>query len=145
MIEPGDRPLRVLAVDDHPVNRMVLQTILELVAAEVTLAEDGAQAVAAFRADDFDIVLMDLSMPVMDGVAATAAIRAYEQDERRPRTPLLVVTANPLPELIQEAMIAGADHHLAKPVTPESLLQGIEAAKAAAAREDGSRRLRNAG
>jgi CheY-like chemotaxis protein len=117
--------LRVLAADDHPTNRLVVETVLSLVSAEVVSVENGAQAVAAAEADRFDVILMDLQMPVMDGLEATRRIRAREAAAGGPRTPLLVVTANTLSEHLQAAMAAGADAHMAKPVTPEGLLGAI--------------------
>jgi CheY-like chemotaxis protein len=118
----------VLAADDHPTNRLVVETILGLVSAEVTSVEDGAQALQAVEAagpSSYDVILMDLQMPVMDGLEATRRIRALEAAAGAPRTPLLVVTANTMTEHLEAAMAAGADAHMAKPVTPDGLLGAI--------------------
>jgi CheY-like chemotaxis protein len=122
-----ERPLRVLVADDHPTNRAVIEIILDLVSAAAVSVENGDQAVAAFKADDFDVVLMDLQMPVMDGLTAIREIRKYEGETERPRTPVLAVTANALSEHVSASRAAGADRHIAKPVTPEGLLEAISA------------------
>lgn len=124
-LETGEPPLRVLSVDDHPANRTVVEMILELTSAEVTSVEDGAQALEAFKRQDFDIVLMDLQMPVMDGVTATGEIRKYEAARGLARTPILVVTANGAGPHLAAARAAGADDCLAKPVTPTGLIDAV--------------------
>jgi signal transduction histidine kinase/AmiR/NasT family two-component response regulator len=123
-------PLRVLLAEDHPVNQKVVQLILEPHGADVTVVENGAQAVDAFQAQAFDLVLMDLQMPVMDGLAATRAIRAHEQARSGVgtglgRTPIVALSANAMAHHRQDALLAGADLHIAKPVTALSLLAGI--------------------
>ena len=122
------RALRVLLAEDHPTNQRVVQLILASQGAEVVITGDGALAVAAFEAGRFDVVLMDMQMPVMDGLAATRAIRAHEAS--RPecgRTPVVMLSANAMAEHREESLAAGADSHLAKPITAASLLAGIEA------------------
>ncbi|HEX7887486.1 MAG TPA: response regulator, partial [Phenylobacterium sp.] len=81
----------------------------------------------------FDAVLMDIQMPVMDGLEATRRIRAWETDLGRPRMPILIVSANGLQEHVDAAMAAGADGHLNKPVSPPQLLGALERHVAAAA------------
>ena len=124
----GDAPLKVLMAEDHPVNQRVVQAILSGGGMEVTTVGDGAQAVEAFSAGAFDLILMDMQMPVMDGLTATRAIRAAEQAEGRPRTPLIMLSANAMAQHLRDAADAGADSHLAKPITPGSLMAAIEAA-----------------
>ncbi|KQY83777.1 MULTISPECIES: ATP-binding protein [unclassified Brevundimonas] len=121
----GAAPLRVLLAEDHPVNQRVVEAILS--GMEVTTVGDGAQAVEAFAAGEFDVILMDMQMPVMDGLTATRAIRAAEQAQGRPRTPLIVLSANAMARHVQDAADAGADSHLAKPITPGALMAAIEA------------------
>jgi PAS domain S-box-containing protein len=122
------RALRVLLAEDHPTNQRVVQLILSSHGAEVVIAGDGALAVAAFEDDDFDVVLMDMQMPVMDGLTAIRAIRALEAaSPGRGRTPVVMLSANAMIEHRVEAMAAGADSHIAKPITAASLLAGIEA------------------
>jgi PAS domain S-box-containing protein len=123
-----ERPLRILLAEDHPTNQRVVQLILGAQGAELVIAADGAQALATFEAQPFDVVLMDMQMPVMDGLSATRAIRAFEGARPdRPRTPVVMLSANAMPEHRAEAAAAGADAHVAKPVTAASLLGGIQA------------------
>ena len=118
-----ERPLRVLLAEDHPTNQRVVQLILASVGAEVVTVENGAEALAALRDATFDVILMDMQMPVMDGLTATRALRAAEAGG--PRTPVIVLSANAMAEHRYEAIAAGADAHVAKPVTAASLLAGI--------------------
>ena len=121
-------PLRVLVVEDKPINRQVLGLILETVNAQTTFAENGLEGVRAYQEEPFDVVLMDLRMPVMDGYQATREIRAVEASRRTPRTPVIVVSAHTRPHEIQAAQQAGADHHLGKPVSVPALLGAIQGA-----------------
>ncbi|MBU2135121.1 MAG: response regulator, partial [Alphaproteobacteria bacterium] len=125
------RPLRILLAEDHPTNQRVVQLILASQDAELVTVEDGRQAVAAFAGGGFDIVLMDMQMPHMDGLAATRAIRAWEAEHDLAPTPIVMLSANAMAEHQQEAMLAGANLHVAKPITAASLLAGIGAALAA--------------
>jgi two-component system, sensor histidine kinase len=125
------RPLRILLAEDHPTNQRVVQLILASQDAELVTVEDGRQAVAAFAGGGFDIVLMDMQMPHMDGLAATRAIRAWEAENDLAPTPIVMLSANAMAEHQQEAMLAGANLHVAKPITAASLLAGIGAALAA--------------
>ena len=121
-------PLRVLVVEDKPINRQVLGLILETVNARTTFAENGLEAVKAYDEAAFDVVLMDLRMPVMDGYQATREIRAMERSRRKPRTPVIVVSAHTRPHEVQAAREAGADHHMGKPVNVPALLGAIRGA-----------------
>ncbi len=126
---PRDRPLRVLLADDHTTNQRVVQLILGAQGIEVVTVNDGAEAVEAFRSDWFDLVLMDMQMPVMDGLAATRAIRAHEQGlADSSRTPVVMLSANAMTRHRNDALAAGADLHLAKPITAAALLKGVETA-----------------
>jgi len=128
------RALRVLLAEDHPTNQRVVQLILSSLGAEVIIAGDGAQALAAFKAEPFDVVLMDMQMPVMDGLTATRAIRELEAAAPdRARTPVVMLSANAMAEHRSDSLAAGADIHVAKPVTAASLLAGIEAVTGMAA------------
>jgi PAS domain S-box-containing protein len=120
------RTLRVLLADDHPTNQRVVQLILAAQGAEVITVNDGAEALAAFECGEFDLVLMDMQMPVMDGLAATRAMRAHEAvAPARARTPVVMLSANAMAHHRDEAIGAGADLHVAKPITAASLLAGI--------------------
>jgi PAS domain S-box-containing protein len=119
--------LRVLLAEDHPINQKVVQLILAPLGAQITVTEDGAQALAAFRVGVFDLVLMDMQMPVMDGLTATMALRDEERRRGGARTPIIMLSANAMTQHRRDAMAAGADHHIAKPITAHLLMDGIEA------------------
>jgi len=121
-------PLRILLADDHPANRKVVEIMLGATEMELVAVEDGLKALEAFKAGGFDLVLMDMQMPVMDGLTATAAIRAHEADHGLARTPVVMLTANAMAEHVEAGRAAGADSHLTKPVTMTSLLATIGAA-----------------
>jgi signal transduction histidine kinase/ActR/RegA family two-component response regulator len=116
--------VRILLADDHPTNRMVVELMLAGLA-EVTAVEDGAQAVAAFSQRGFDVVLMDMQMPVMDGLTAVRTIRNLESERQAEATPIIMLTANALPEHVADSLKAGANLHLQKPVTLASLVGAI--------------------
>ena len=129
----SDRRVRVLLADDHPVNRKVVEMILAQADVDLTSVEDGAQALEAYRGGDFDLVLMDMQMPVMDGLAATREIRLHEAAMGLPRIAIVMLTANALAEHIAAAEAAGADRHLAKPFEAAELLELVLTLPAAAA------------
>jgi signal transduction histidine kinase/CheY-like chemotaxis protein len=117
--------LRVLVVDDHPTNRRVVEMILDQVGAERVSVENGQEALEAFINDHFDVVLMDIQMPVMDGLTATQRIRLLEKEGHKRATPVIILSANALPEHIEAGRAAGADRHLAKPISAGALLCAI--------------------
>ncbi len=118
--------LRVLLAEDHPVNQRVVQLILGEYGIEVVTVENGADAVTAFNLERFDLILMDMQMPVMDGLAATRAIRAIEAGSPdRAATPIVMLSANAMDQHLVETEAAGADRHLAKPFTPPALIQVV--------------------
>lgn len=121
-------PLRVLLADDHPANRKVIEIMLGVTEMTLVTVEDGRQALDAFVEGDFDIVLMDMQMPVMDGLTATRSIRAFEASQGRERTAILMLTANALAEHVAQSLAAGADGHLAKPITLPGLFAAMSAA-----------------
>jgi len=121
------RRLRILLAEDHPTNQQVVDLMLGE-AADLTIAADGQAALAAFVAQPFDLILMDTQMPVMDGLAATAAIRARERDQGLARTPIISLTANAMPHQVQACLAAGADLHLAKPISIQGLFGAINEA-----------------
>ncbi len=112
-------------VEDHPTNRKIVELILSPLNIEMTSVEDGEQALAAFAEKAFDVILMDMQMPVMDGISATREIRRQELLHNRPRTPIAMLTANAMDGHVQNALDAGADKHIAKPVTPERLIDEV--------------------
>ena len=122
----GLAPLRVLLADDHPVNRRVVELVLAVADVALTSVENGQEAVDAFVAGTFDLVLMDLQMPVMDGLEAIGHIRAHETGCGGGRTPIYVLSASALPEHLAASKAVGADAHLSKPIMAEDLLAVIE-------------------
>jgi PAS domain S-box-containing protein len=120
------RALHVLVVDDVPMNRDIAGAFLRAVGHNVTLAEGGAEAVAAVAGADFDVVLMDVRMPVMDGLEATRRIRAM--DGARGRVPIVALTAQAFTDQIAACRKAGMDSHLGKPFDMGSLLAVVASA-----------------
>ena len=119
---------RILLAEDHPVNQRVVQLILASTGVELTIVDNGQEAIDIFQPGRFDLILMDMQMPLMDGLAATRAIRDKERGSNSPPTPIAMFTANAMDEHRALAIAAGADHHISKPITPERLLAGIELA-----------------
>jgi CheY-like chemotaxis protein len=124
--------LRVLLAEDHPVNQRVVQLILGAHDMQIVTVDNGLQALEAFQSQDFDLVLMDMQMPEMDGLTATRAIRRAEASRHR-RTPVIMLSANAMDDHRRQALAAGADLHVSKPVTAAALLGGIQALMAAPA------------
>jgi signal transduction histidine kinase len=112
----GPRQVRVLAAEDNPTNQLVLRTIMQTFGVDLTLVGDGLQAVDAWKNGDFDLILMDIQMPVMDGVAATRLIREHETLGTRPRIPIVALSANAMTHQVAEYLGAGMDLHVAKPI-----------------------------
>jgi signal transduction histidine kinase/CheY-like chemotaxis protein len=129
---PGESQaaVRVLVADDHATNQTVVRMMLEQFGIEAVAVGDGAQAVEAMRHQRFDAVLMDMQMPVMGGLEATRTIRAEEAGRGAPRTPILMLSANALPEHREAGRRAGADGHVSKPVTAAGLMTALNAALA---------------
>jgi signal transduction histidine kinase/CheY-like chemotaxis protein len=118
---PG-RPLRVLVAEDNRVNQRVIMRMLEKLHHLPVLCSNGRDAIAAFTTQAFDLVLMDVQMPEMDGLEATTAIRKYEADHpARPRVPVVALTAGALKEDRDRCAAAGMDAFLAKPFVPDAL------------------------
>ena len=121
----------ILVAEDNPNNRKIVGMVLDLVDARTIFVEDGEQAVvheyvAAFAAQPFDAVLMDLQMPVMDGLAATRMIRAREKTLALPPTPIIALSANAMVHHVEAALAAGASAHVAKPIDPQALIQALQ-------------------
>jgi CheY-like chemotaxis protein len=117
--QPGTRKIHVLVVEDNAINQRVVCTMLDLAGHRWSIANDGAEALEAVKRSQFDVVLMDVQMPVMDGLQAAAAIRAL--GGRYCDLPVVAVTANSLPENRAEYAAAGMTHYLAKPFSPDDL------------------------
>jgi CheY-like chemotaxis protein len=120
-------PIRILAAEDNGVNRMVLKTLLEQAGQELLIVENGAEAVAAWRNEPWDVILMDVQMPVMDGPTATRTIRRLEAADGRPRTPIVGLTANAMAHQIVEYRAAGMDAVVTKPIQVRELFETLQA------------------
>ncbi len=120
--------LNVLVAEDNPTNRKVAELMLAAVGARTLCVENGQLAVEAVRGADYDIALMDLQMPVMDGLEAIRTIRDEEAALGRPRLPIVVVSANVAPEHLAASAAAGADAHVGKPIRAEELFSAISEA-----------------
>jgi CheY-like chemotaxis protein len=120
--------VRVLLADDNPTNRKVIELMLGAVDVDVVSVENGAEAVSAWRRGGFDVILMDLRMPAMDGIEAIRTIRADEDARALPRSPIIVLSANTAADDKAASAEAGADDHLGKPVRAEELIEAISAA-----------------
>jgi signal transduction histidine kinase/ActR/RegA family two-component response regulator len=131
----GDQPIRILAAEDNAVNQLVLKTLLSQVGLEPTLVENGVQAIEAWKSGQWDVILMDVQMPVMDGVTATREIRTSEAREDRPRTPIIAVTANAMSHQVAEYIEAGMDDVAPKPIDAAKLFEAIERAIETCARK----------
>jgi signal transduction histidine kinase/ActR/RegA family two-component response regulator len=133
-------PLRVLAAEDNAVNQLVLKTLLHQLGVEPVVVESGVEALRAWEDGDWDVVLMDIQMPDMDGITAAQTIRARERETGRVRTPIVALSANAMAHQVEQYLAAGMDGHVAKPIQAmtlfEVLVQAVEArddAEAAAA------------
>ena len=133
--EPGVKT-RVLLAEDHPTNRKVVQLILGAVGVELVSVENGVLAVEAAKAQAFDVILMDMQMPVMDGLTAIRAIRDHERKAGSAPTPIVALTANAMPEHERASRLAGATDHVTKPVSAKVLLDAVARAVARDASED---------
>lgn len=137
--EPADDQaagLRILVVDDNPTNQKVARMLLQAVGAEVETAANGAEGLDAAQMSPFDLILMDIQMPVMDGVTATRQIRALGGSLGS--IPIIGLTANVLPSQKRDYLAAGMDDVAEKPINPARLIEQIEMAlqkEAAAAQE----------
>ena len=129
-----EAPLRVLLAEDNPTNRRVIELLLQAADVSLTCAENGLEALDAWRASPFDLVLMDVRMPVMDGLSAIREMRRREASCGLERTPVLVVSANAMPQDLAASTAAGADGHLAKPVRADTLYMAMERAMESVAR-----------
>ncbi|OFX04110.1 MAG: hypothetical protein A3E78_13255 [Alphaproteobacteria bacterium RIFCSPHIGHO2_12_FULL_63_12] len=121
----GGRKIRVLVAEDNDVNQLVIRHMLSARDHEVEIAATGREAVAAFEQARFDIVLMDVSMPEMDGYEAARAMRAIEAADGRDRTPIVCLTAHVMAADVENSLAAGMDDFLSKPVSQERLVRVI--------------------
>jgi CheY-like chemotaxis protein len=113
---PCERPIRVLCAEDNDTNQLVLKTFLDILGYGADFVSDGRQAVEAWRAGGYDLILMDVQMPVMDGLSAIREIRREEAANGRPPAIIVTVTADTMESQIERQLQAGADLHLCKPI-----------------------------
>jgi CheY-like chemotaxis protein len=125
--------LRLLAAEDNPTNQHVLAAVMESLGIDIDIVGDGRQAVDAWKVGGYDLILMDIQMPVMDGIDAARLIRDLEAAEGRRRTPIVALTANALTYQVDEYLAAGMDDHVAKPIEIAKLYEAISGALTAAA------------
>jgi CheY-like chemotaxis protein len=137
--------IRVLAAEDNDTNQLVLKTLLSQAGIVPTMVENGRQALEAWEAQDWDVILMDIQMPIMDGVAATRAIRQRERETGRAFTPILAVTANAMTHQVAEYQAAGMDGMVPKPIDIAALFQAMERALEPAEAQEPAERAAQAG
>ena len=118
-MQPAHAALDILVVEDHPVNQKLIMTMLEKWGHRADVAQDGRQALGKLLAHHYDLIFMDMHMPVMDGLEATRRFRAMESDSH---TPIVAMTANAMEKDRQACLDAGMDHYLSKPIRPVDLL-----------------------
>ncbi|MDH4302081.1 MAG: response regulator, partial [Nitrospira sp.] len=127
--EPGEPdppgPCRILLVEDLEDNRDVVALFLKDTPYQLDMAENGAIALQKFQTGRYELVLMDMQMPVMDGLEATAAIRVWERAQQRRPTPIVALTANAFKEEADKSLAAGCTAHLTKPIKKKTLLSAI--------------------
>jgi CheY-like chemotaxis protein len=122
---PLDRRLRILMADDSPDNRALIRAYLKKTPYALEEAENGQEAIDKFIVGQFDLVLMDIQMPIVDGYQATSAIRGWERANNRDRTPIVALTASALEDAVQRTRAAGCDAHVTKPVRKSTLFDAI--------------------
>lgn len=131
LVTATSAPLRVLVAEDNPTNQLVLRSLLGSADVCLEVVEDGLLALETWRKRSFDLILMDINMPIMDGVSATRAIRAEERASARARTPIIALTANAMDHQRHDYLAEGLDGHVAKPIDLAALFEAIAAALAA--------------
>jgi PAS domain S-box-containing protein len=126
--QAGPGGLRILAAEDNHVNQLVLKTLLGQVGLDVSVAANGLEALEMWEAGDWDLILMDVQMPVLDGPAATRKIREREAATGRGRTPIIALTANAMSHQVAEYRAAGMDGFVSKPIDVQRLYAALETA-----------------
>ncbi|MBN1254213.1 MAG: MEKHLA domain-containing protein [Deltaproteobacteria bacterium] len=120
------RSLNLLLVEDSADNRLIIQAYFKRASDHIDIAENGAIAVEKFKSGKYDLVLMDVQMPVMDGYAATREIRKWEQEQGRKQTPIIALTAHAMKEDVQKSLDAGCTDHLTKPIKRATLMEAVQ-------------------
>ena len=117
-----NQAMHILLAEDVPENAIVIQAFLDKHLHTLDIVENGLQAVERFQAQSYDLVLMDIQMPIMDGFTATQQIRAWEKEQNRPATPILALTAHVQESITAKIREVGCDMHMTKPVSHNRLL-----------------------
>ncbi|HAS90675.1 MAG TPA: response regulator [Desulfovibrio sp.] len=120
------RPLNILLAEDCENNVLLVQLYLKKFPYSIDVAENGSEAFELFQRGEYDIVLMDIEMPVTDGYEATALIRGYEKECCRDKTPIVAVTAHALPENEAKAYEVGCDYFMTKPVRKAEIISAVQ-------------------
>jgi CheY-like chemotaxis protein len=118
-------PLRILLAEDSEDNRLLIQLYLKKTQHVLDIAANGKVAVERFVSDNYDLVLMDMQMPVMDGYTATRKIREWEQKEKKPETPIVALTAHALKGDMEKCLSMGCSYFVSKPIKKNRLLEII--------------------
>ncbi|MBF0140437.1 MAG: response regulator, partial [Magnetococcales bacterium] len=119
------KTLSILLADDAPENCMVIEAFLMNTSHHLTVVENGKQAVDKFKNGKFDLVLIDVHMPEMDGYEATMTIRSWERNNKMTPIPIIALTANAMKEDVERTRLAGCNLHLSKPISKRVLLETI--------------------
>jgi CheY-like chemotaxis protein len=119
-------PVKILIAEDSEDNRFLVEVYLGDQPYDLRFAENGQDALNRFETEEFDLVLMDIQMPVMDGLMATQLMRAYERRSAGAHTPILALTGNARLGDAEKSEAAGCDGHLSKPISKEELISAIE-------------------
>ena len=127
-LDDASQPARILAAEDNPTNQLILRALLEPFNIALTVVADGRQAVEAWASGAFDLILMDIQMPVLNGADATVEIRERECAQGLRRTPIIALTANVMRHQIEAYARAGMDGYVSKPIEMSELLGAIETA-----------------
>jgi len=121
------RPLHILLVEDSTDNQILVRSYLKSTPYQVDVAEHGGIAVEQFKHGHYDVILMDMNMPVMDGYEATRTIRAWEQEQDLAKTQIIALTALALKEEGEKILEAGCNAHMTKPIKRQTLLEVLHA------------------
>jgi CheY-like chemotaxis protein len=120
------RSLNVLLVEDSVDNRLIVQSYFKRTSDHIDTAENGSIAVEKFKAEKYDLVFMDVQMPIMDGYTATREIRKWEREQGRKETPIVALTAHAMKEDVQKSLDAGCTDHLTKPIKRATLMEVVQ-------------------
>jgi PAS domain S-box-containing protein len=118
----ASRPLRILMAEDSEDNQLIFRSFLKGMGHSITMVANGQAAFERFQENRFDLVFMDVQMPILDGYSATIQIRNWEKLHRQSSCPIIALTANALAEDVRMSLAAGCDHHMSKPLRKEVLL-----------------------